>query len=370
MNRYLLASALCFWLLVGVGCSPFENIPTTLPHSVYYLTGEGAKAQIWKLEKDGQTSVQITQQVGGISDFAVSQADGSLAFLNNGSLYLWRADQASPQLLVDPSLASPPPGYEFPLEVGSPVFSPDGTILAYSLDGIHLFYLERREDELLLPSPGNLLGEPFVFVKEYYSPGPWSPDRKQMLIIMGYYEGDTLAVYEPGADVPFRRIWSSGPVCCTYNWSADSLTLLVGNPYFTVQPPGLWEYDTRTGQENVLFHGIQEGGTWNFIGWPYRSTSGEIHYFSAKVESLQDTIFANQPIIYNLVQERPDQGGPQLLRPEGFQVYDVLWSPDGSLVLILQQVDQDKQLTLARMDGSPLQVLLEGPNIRLIQWGP
>lgn len=370
MKRSLIAFLLAFWLAAGVGCAPNENPPTTLPQSVYFLAGEKANFQIWRLEKDGRTTAQITQQPGGITDFAVSLSDGSLAFISNGCLYLWQADQPAPRLLVDPSLTPPTPEYEFPLKVGTPVFSPDGRILAYSLDGIHLYHLGSGDDQFLLPSPGNLLGEPFVFVKEYYSPGPWSPDGKGMLIVMGYYEGDTLAIYEPGTEEPFRRIWSNGAVCCTYQWSADSQTVLVGNPYFTTQPPGLWEYDAQTGLETILLDGIREDGTWVFAGWPFRTTTGEISYFSAEVESLQDTIFANEPIIFNLVQEDSAGGGPQLIQPGGFRISDVLWSPDGSLALILQLTDQDRQLVLARTDGSPPQVLQEGLSIHNITWGP
>lgn len=73
----------------------------------------------------------------------------------------------------------------------------------------------------MLTNLGNLLGEPFVFCKENYIPGPWSPDGSQLLIIMYYFDGNTLAVMEPGEAEPFRRLWSDGAVCCTYHWTPD-----------------------------------------------------------------------------------------------------------------------------------------------------
>jgi hypothetical protein len=95
-------------------------------------------------------------------------------------------------------------------------------------------------DQHVLKNLGNLLGEPFVFVLEDYYPGPWSPDGSKLLIEMGYFEGSTLAVMEPGKAQPFTRMRSAGPVCCQYSWAADGLSVFVANPHFTVQWPGLW----------------------------------------------------------------------------------------------------------------------------------
>jgi hypothetical protein len=48
-----------------------------------------------------------------------------------------------------------------------------------------------------------------------------------------------------------------------------------------------------------------------------------------------------------------------------------LWSPNGSLAVIVQYPDDgDVQLVLARTDRRPLQGLVEGERIRGLAWGP
>jgi hypothetical protein len=74
----------------------------------------------------------------------------------------------------------------------------------------------------------------------------------KLLIEMGYFEGSTLAVMEPGKAQPFTRIRSDGPVCCMFSWAADGLSVFAANPHYMVGRPGLWRYDAETGEEYAL----------------------------------------------------------------------------------------------------------------------
>jgi hypothetical protein len=104
----------------------------------------------------------------------------------------------------------------------------------------------------------------------------WSP-TKHAVDHMGYFEGSTLAVMEPGARPPFRRLRSDGPVCCFFSWSADGQSVFAANPSFGVTWPGLWEYDAETGEESVLVATVP--GSEHYVGWPAQIPGGDLIYF-------------------------------------------------------------------------------------------
>lgn len=340
-----------------------------LPHSLYFLDGPGEEVQVWRLERDGFTRVQITNEEGGVDEFAVSPADGTIAFVGNNQLFLVDGDGENRRLVTDgrqadkEAEASPFHGL-----VGNPAFSPDGRTLAYALDGLHLYDLASAQDEHVLANLGNLLGESFVFAKETYAPGPWSPDGSRLLIIMGYFEGSTLAVMNPGAEQPFLRLRSDGPVCCLFGWAADSRSVLVANPFYTGDVPGLWRYDAETGEETVVIPGLGEDGSINFVGWPHQLTSGDLVFFQVNLERFSPDV----GIPLRMVRSQRDGSNQTHLRPEAFHIGDAVWAQDGSLAILLGSCcENGRQVVLARRDGSPLRVLIdEGQGVRDLAWGP
>ncbi len=335
-----------------------------LPHSVYYRYGTGEDTQVWRLETDGVTKVQITDEEYGVDDFSVSAADGSLAFVSNNQLFLLDNDGENRRMVADGNQVDKEiEDYVDRGFIGSPVLSPDGRTLAYGFDGLHLYDIATGQDEHVLTNLGNLLGEPFVFSKENYIPGPWSPDGSQLLIIMYYFEGSTLAVMEPGEAEPFRRLWSDGAVCCTYHWTPDGRSVLVANPSYGVHWPGLWRYDAETGERSDLVATLP--GLPHFVGWPVQLPSGDLRYFHGERFSPDEGI----PLV--MVRSGPEGKDRTQVRPEEFHIANALWVEDGSLVLISQSSNGNgMDVVLARPDGSPLQVLIEGEHIWDLAWGP
>lgn len=341
--------------------------PSLLPHSVYYLEGKDEAAQVWRLDADGESRNQLTHEESGVQSFDVSPADGSLAFISDNQLFLMDADGENRLLIADESDVDrqvDDPG--FTTEVGRPIFSPDGLTLAYALDGLHLYDIATGLDDHALFNLGNLLGEQSVFAKELYSPGLWSPDGSKLLIVMGYFEGSTLAVMDLEAEQPYTRLRSNGPVCCQVSWALDGGSVLVANPDFTTVEPGFWRYDAETGDETVILAGAGEDNKRHYVGWPLQLPSGELLFFDAYIHFNPDV-----GIPLTMVRGSPDGSNIAPVRPEEFHVCDVLWSDDGSLALILQGCGEDTaQVVLARTDGSALQVLIEGEGIRGLAWGP
>ncbi len=362
-KNFLVLAAIPLYIAACTGA------PGRLPAALYFLDGPYEQGQVWRMERDGVTKSQVTNEAAGVDAFGVSPADGALAFVSNNQLFLVDGSGENRTLVADGNQAdgAVEDAY-FHNTVDAPVFSPDGRTLAYAFDGLHLYDLASGEDQHVLTNLGNLLGEAFVYDKEAYFPGPWSPDGSRLLIIMGYYEGSTLAVMEPGAGQPFTRLRSDGPVCCQFSWTADSRSVLAANPYFTTELPGMWRYDAVTGGQTVVVPGLPEDGTINYAGWPLQLASGElIFFYSNLARFLPDESIP-------LVMVRSDSDGSNLaaVRPEEFRVSDVLWSPDGSLALILGSSGGDgMQVILARPDASPLEVLIEeGQQVRGMAWGP
>ncbi len=366
-GRYMSRIALIIAVLSGLlaSCAGPANL---LPHSLYYLGGPPEQVQVWRLEADGLTKVQVTTEEAGVQEFAVSPADGSLALVSNNQLFLVDSHGENRRLIADGNQVDKNiEDYVFRSSVDSPVFSPDGQTLAYAFDGLHLYDMSSGKDEHVLTNLGNLLGESFVFAQENYSPGPWSPDGHKLLIIMGYFEGSTLAVMDRGAAQPFTRMRSNGPVCCQFSWTEDSRSVLVANPNYTGDRPGLWGYDAETGKESVLIMGPKDGSSNDFVGWPHQLRSGELVYFHVNLEHFSPDL--GIPLV--MVRSNPDGSNRTQLRPEVFESLEVLWAQNGSFAVLVQRVDKDNQrIVLARIDGSPLQDLAEGQQITNLRWGP
>jgi len=314
------------------------------------------------------SKIQITHEKKGVDAFAVSPINGEIAFVTDNQLFLMNSDGENLSLIADGhAVDENVEDYFFRSWVSSPIFSPDGRILAYGFNGLHLYNLAIGEDTHVLTNVGNLLGEPFVFSKEAYSPGPWSPDGSLLLIIMAYYEGSTLAVMDFDAEQPFRRLWSDGPVCCVFNWSADGNSVLVANPSYSVDIPGLWRFNAETGEQSVVIPGLEEDGSINFVGWPMQLDSGDLYFFHVNLEHFSPDV----GIPLTMIRSDPDGFHQKQVRSEIFRISTVLWTQDGSAALILQPSDNENtQVTLARIDGSPLLILFEGERIRDPMWGP
>ena len=335
-----------------------------LPHTVYYRYGTEADTQVWRLESNGTTKVQLTHERASVSFYAVSPADGSLAFVTDNQLFLVDNRGQNRRLIADGSQVDrQAEDYIFRGFIESPVFSPDGQTLAYAFNGLHLYDLASGVDEHVLINLGNLLGEPFVFDKEVYAPHSWSPGGDKLLISMGYFEGSTLAVMEPGKAEPFSRLWSDWAVCCTYHWTADGSSVLVANPTFGVHWPGLWSYDVETGEESALVSSLPD--SLHFVGWPVELPSGDLFYFYGEWFSPDEGI----PLV--LVRSGLEKDDRTQIRPEEFHISDALWAEDAELVLISQFTDSNTmQVVLVRPDESQMQVLIEGERIWDLAWGP
>ena len=362
--KTILAVFILTFLLAGCGGGA-----AVLPHPLYFLDGSGESSQVWRLERDGVTLSRVTAEEMGVEKIAVSQTDGTLALVSDNQLILVDPGGEDRLLVADGDLVTTE-GEEsyFNNQVTSPEFSPDGKTLAYGLNGIHLYDLRSGEDEHVLKNLGNLLNEPFVYSKEVYSPGPWSPDGKRLLIMMSYYEGYTLAVMEPGAEQPFTRLRSDGAVCCMTTWLADGRSVLVASPYFTGALTGLWRFDAASGSYEYVIPGHNESRSANLVGWPFQSRKGDLTFFYLHLEDFPNGL--GNPFI--LVRADRDGADMERLMPQEFHVRSMLWTEDGSQAVIAGSYDgEDNQLFLVNLSTQEIKVLMsEAGAVRDLAWGP
>jgi hypothetical protein len=336
-----------------------------LPHSLYFLDDSSGQAQVWRLDPDGVSRSQLTAEDAGVTGFDVCPQNGSLAYVSGNKLMLQDGGGQNRSLVAAGGQRDTESEMFVDLgNVAFPSFSPDCQTLAYALDGLHLYQVNTGQDQHVLTNGGNLLGEPFVFTKENYYPGPWSPSGDRLLIIMGYVEGSTLAIMEPGKDPPFSRLWSNGPVCCIYQWSPDGRSLLVANPDFATQLPGLWKFDAETGAETGLVASTPD--QYRFAGWPLELPAGDLRFFYGEEFTPGEGI----PLV--MMASDPDGADRIQVRPEEFHLRGALWAEDGSLAVMLGKCcGGEIQVLLARTDDSPVQILIEqAGSIRDLVWGP
>jgi WD40 repeat protein len=344
--------------------APPTPLPTILPHPVYFLSYRSGSAQVWRLEADGVTLSQVTDETDGVDSFDASRVDGRVAFVTNNQLYIANSGGGVRTLLVDNSAANTEAvDFYYRQRISSPRFSPDGRFLAYAFDGLWILDLTTNESVHLINNEIGEGDEGNPILEKFFGPQLWAPDSAKVLLEIGYQEAGTLAILNPNADPLVTEFESSGIVCCQAAWASDSGSILVASPYIGLVDSGLWRYDAQTGEESTLIGSGSE--LYEFAGWPLELANGDLQYFYTSSPNIPDGDVA----LYMVRSAADGVNGRVQLRADAFVIREALWAEDGSLALIVQATtaSQSGPVVLARSDGTQLQVLLdEGRDLR---WG-
>jgi hypothetical protein len=370
-----------------------------LPAPFYYLHD----GQIFRMERDGTTISQITDEPQFVAAFDVSPVSGNLAYIAP------RSDSENALVLTDPF------GGDVQERVRGPIESPLFFYLAPpSLDSEKIAY--RVYDEVPGLEVGVDVSPPGVFFVFSQQPGrparlttadfvavegdqlpeagdtfltPYArtaDDAGLILSIAIFPEGSGLAFYLPGhgeqPTVTLRTPEGTPLPCCDIATPVDAESPLEVPIYVSAYDPfvrdtipaGLWRIDAGDGVGALVLPAQQEGrADVLLIDEPFVTPEGEVLAFVASVPTLPNVFAGDLPPPLRLHRIEGNGSGPLVpLSEETHAVEEGWWSPDGSGVIIrvTDPTSGQPSFIWVPADGSPSTVLPLGADfVQLIRWG-
>jgi hypothetical protein len=352
-----------------------------LPAALLFLSNASGVSQIWRIESDGVTVRQITNEPAPVLAFASSPVNGQLAYVSDNDLWSAAADGSGRSLLVD---GPPMPDENEPQRtnrtLGSPHFSPDGQTVAFGLGGVNLAPSVGGGPINILPSmpaPAppdySTAGSGPVY---FYTPSAWSPDGKRLLVHYSIWpEAGGLGILDVdlaqrGAAGAYTQVSSpDGMACCSPVWAVDGQAVYFSSPYFGMLSAGLWRADIASGAAQTLIKG-DAGGVYNYPGFAWQGKDGKLYYFFTSTHT-----FTEGDLLLTLHRSEADGvSGRAAIRPDAWFVQAALPAPDDRGVVIIDRstipvgsYPSFGQLVWLPIDGGPA-VRLPGMGAELA-WG-
>jgi hypothetical protein len=334
-----------------------------LPQSLYFLGNDShAISQIYRMEREGKTKMQLTFEPVNVVDYDVSLVDGTIAYVAGKQLLLANADGSNRRVLVD--------------EGQHPIFSPDGQTLVYHHGGLTMYNFSTGISNLVIQDQIKNDGQ--LIPIETYSPERYSPDGKKLLVALGHWElMPSHAVYYPDTNALVRYEETQDYIyCCSFHggpvWSPDSSSFYgVASVHDSSYKEGeLWKVDATNGAVIRMLH--PEAGTMNLPKELYLAPDGQLYFFFGAYNDASG--FFDAPVL-ELVRSAPDGvTNRTVLRNENFVLMnEALWAPDASFVIVAstpaRNWNQDGGvLELYYTDGQSVISLV--PFGEQMKWGP
>jgi hypothetical protein len=344
-----------------------------LPQSLYFLSNDSqAVAQIYRMERDGKTKVQITFEATNVWDYDVSPVTESIAYEANNQLILLSADGSDRRVLVE--------GLPDPIARGfyKPVFSPDGETLAYAYKGLNLYSISTGTSNLVIDDKLEDMGNGQLLPIETYAPERYSPDGTKLLVALGHWEMmPSHAVYYPSTNTLVRYAEVEDYIyCCSFHggpvWAPDSSSFYgIASVHDSAYKYGeLWKVDAASGAVTRMLN--PSNGMLNLPKEPYLAPDGQLYFFFGSYDNASG--FFEAPVL-ELVRSAPDgETNRVVLRDENFVLMrEALWAPDASFAIVSMSPgegwDQGGVLQLYPTDGQK-EVAWLAPLGWQMKWGP
>lgn len=357
------------------------NVPevstSLLPHSLYFLGKDNEWiSQVYRMEQDGRTKTQLTFEPVNVTDYDISLADGSLAYVASNQLLLANADGSNRRVLVDGGTGPDLRGFY------APVFSPDGGTLAYAQNGLNLYDMSTGvsslviEDQLTDPTP-----EGARLPIETYWPERYSPDGTKLLLALGHWEvAPSHAVYYPDKNELLRHEEVKEYLyCCSFHggpvWSPDSSSFYgVASAHdYAYSQGALWRVDAATGEVTTVLSSSEESGMLSLPKEPYLAPDGQLYFFFGRYSETSG--YFDAPVL-QLVSTLPKgRTDIAVLRDENFRLMnEALWAPDASFVIVTtlpeRRWDQGGGVLELYPTNRQKEIVWLAPYGEQMKWGP
>jgi Tol biopolymer transport system component len=355
--------------------TPIPEPEIVLPAPVYFLSD----GQIQRLETDGLTLTQLTQEAEPITDFDVSPIDASLVYVTGNDLIEANPQYGTRLVKVDGESFDPNvPADAITRRISAPRFSPDGSQIAFGLNGVNLI---DAGDALTVttvlesdpyPDPNN---PPRGDVR-FFFPGSWSPAGASLLVNFSYWpEAGGLAILDlsNGSLISLTSDDPNIPVCCDWAWGRDIGRAFIASNLLAYGIPGLAQVNTTNGATTLLIPGSPEAeisaeNPLRLFRSPYEMTTGNLLVFVSELSQMEE------PAHYVLAQVEATNNSLLPLRKETFEAAgDILWARDDSGAALIDVTTPG----IAGQAGPILWVPLNGdPIVELpalgeqLRWGP
>jgi Tol biopolymer transport system component len=352
---------------------PLESTSSLLPHSLYYLSNDGAQiSQIFRMDRDGQTITQLTFEASDVNDYDVSPIDGSLVYVWNNQLFTVDTNGGNRAMIVDGGAVDE--NNPFLTVIRSPVWSPDEQTIAYGHKGLNFYSIVSGQSNRVLDDQIENIDTEFSIPREMYWPEKYSADGSKLIVTLGYYEGASTAIYYPngGALVRLNGDGRSLICCGSGNLSADGSFLFDAHPYpGGMFPAGLWRVDTTTGTVATLLSGDYDANPIEVAASPFPAPDGQLYFFYANVPMTDEMI--DSPLLQLVRSGMDGVTGRTVLRSETFEnLNEAIWAPDASFVIVAMpqndQIYQGGAAQLFYMDERPMIPLVQ--YAKSMKWGP
>lgn len=300
-----------------------------LPQPLYLLLG----GQIFRLERDGVTRTQITYEVpfepgiAAIAGFAVSPADGTLAYV---------VQRVGPSVLVraGPDGEGPTPIFDRDgVQASYPVFSPDGALVAARLVALPEGDPSFQSGVYLIPAAG---GEPQLLIADDPDAGPetpafghqplaFAPDGSRLLLnrfALFVEQCDLALVAVPGGAVtpiqpPPPLAGERQTTCDAGVWASDGSAVYVAPIRIgaLAGATAIWRVDAETGASQPITP-LPDGAPFTLYVSPGAAPDGSLLAFIAQADALPEP-FSGEPsnLAYSMARIDPTDGTAVELRP-------------------------------------------------------
>jgi len=359
-----------------------------LPAPLLYLGGgPQAQSQIFRMERDGKTITQLTDEkpaqpdILAITEFDVSPADGSLAYVVQtvpGTAVILTDDQGENRRELVAGLNAnyvrwSPDGKQLAIKVTRPESSTAG-----AEEGVYL--VAPGDPELRLLQVDDPIIDPNNPSPEArgYEPVAWSPDGRQLMLnaFSKVVEICEVAVVnlEDGKLTTLAAPEGMTTACGSGAWSSDGKAIYVrmAEPGLSPPIPGLWRADPATGETTPFIPGSPAEGTFTLVTGAHAGRDGSVYAFLGTTNKIPDV--GGDPSVDSLefaMSRVSADAQTQQLREE---TYDnpgetVLWAPDDSGAVIGDHDVENATFTLLWLPAGDEPSVDLGVSSTVLHWG-